>query len=361
MAGKTILSLDGGGVRGAATVRFLKRLDEDLQDNHSTTLRDCVDFYAGTSTGSILALALATTGHSLQALDDFYTDDEIEKVFDKQFFLSNLGGHSAPKYRAAGKTDSLRKYMGTKTIKNVPDNKHVLAVSYDLGARKPLIIKSTEPSHEKLHSADVADASSAAPTYFPTKKLEISEESVWCIDGGVIANNPTMCAVIEAVDVWKTTLNHLRVLSVGTGNLTRSIDGYDAKDWGTAEWLIGGEIISVLNDNERVTSYQAAHATKSGQYIRVNSDLSKEVIGKMQANYKAYPPLKDKAPSDDMDCIEPNNIKRLKALGDLWFEIYGDAAVSLLTNGTTGQTNASSQPVSLDRIDPDTGRPKPIE
>ena len=63
---KLILSIDGGGIRGAAVSQFLTRVEKQIQSiDPNTNLRDCVDFYAGTSTGSIIALALATTHLSI--------------------------------------------------------------------------------------------------------------------------------------------------------------------------------------------------------------------------------------------------------------------------------------------------------
>ena len=44
---KLILSLDGGGIRGAATTQFLSHIEEELAHQNSS-IRDYVDFYAGT-------------------------------------------------------------------------------------------------------------------------------------------------------------------------------------------------------------------------------------------------------------------------------------------------------------------------
>ena len=70
---KLILSLDGGGIRGAATAQFLMRVDATLRNDHQTSLRERVDFYAGTSTGSLIALALATTNMSLEDISGLYS------------------------------------------------------------------------------------------------------------------------------------------------------------------------------------------------------------------------------------------------------------------------------------------------
>ena len=78
---KLLLTLDGGGIRGAATTQFLLRIDQTLQTHHGCGLRDCVDFYAGTSTGSIIALALGTTSLSVEALNDLYGVVSAQAIF----------------------------------------------------------------------------------------------------------------------------------------------------------------------------------------------------------------------------------------------------------------------------------------
>ena len=58
---KRMLSLDGGGVRGAISIAFLERLEKliDEIEGRPTLLGDWFDFIGGTSTGAIIAGALA--------------------------------------------------------------------------------------------------------------------------------------------------------------------------------------------------------------------------------------------------------------------------------------------------------------
>ena len=80
---KLILSLDGGGIRGAATARFLELVEAELQTSHATNIRNCVDFYAGTSTGSIIALALATTNLSMSDISGLYDVATAKQIFEE--------------------------------------------------------------------------------------------------------------------------------------------------------------------------------------------------------------------------------------------------------------------------------------
>ena len=59
---KRILALDGGGIRGVLTLGFLERIEQILRDRHNNPnlrLSDYFDLIGGTSTGSIIASALA--------------------------------------------------------------------------------------------------------------------------------------------------------------------------------------------------------------------------------------------------------------------------------------------------------------
>jgi hypothetical protein len=221
----------------------------------------------------------------------------------------------------------------------VPRNKHVLAVCYGIERRKPEVIKSSNATHRKLAAWQVADASSAAPTYFPTREMAMSksDEVFWLVDGGVTANNPTMCVIAEAVKVWPDQSVHdLRVLSMATGYRTRKINGPESQKWGALEWFSKGHILDVLTD-ERVVAYQAYTILGPGKYIRVNAEM------------KQQPGLAN-PPDDAMDDISQSNIRKLKKMGDFWFQQYGDAVVGLSMDKYQGP--------SLDRIDAETGQPK---
>lgn len=336
---KLILSLDGGGIRGAATAQFLTRLEERLKADHNTNLRACVDFYAGTSTGSIIALALATTDMEMAEISKLYNHRNAQRIFSENRGWFEIDGINAPKYEADGKSSFLKEKLGKAKLSSVPRDKHVLAVAYGIERRKPLVIKSTDSAHRKLASWLVADASSAAPTYFPTKEAQMQgvENALWLVDGGVTANNPTMCAIAEAIKAWpKQSVQDLRVLSVGTGYRTRKINGPASQNWGALEWFIKGHILDVLSD-ERVVAYQAYTILSAGNYIRVNAEM-KEQVGMPNP------------PDDAMDDISQSNLRKLKEMGDFWFRVYGEAVVELLMGRYQGP--------SIDRVDAKTGMPK---
>jgi predicted acylesterase/phospholipase RssA len=84
----------------------------------------------------------------------------------------------------------------------------------------------------------VARATSAAPTYFPPEKVETDDPLQYyaLIDGGVIANNPAMCAYAEAIKMGRVDGAGVLMVSIGTGELRHPIQYNEARKWGQVEW-----------------------------------------------------------------------------------------------------------------------------
>jgi patatin-like phospholipase/acyl hydrolase len=80
-----ILSLIGGGIRGAFITSFLKRLEDKL----GRPIADSFDLIAGTSTGGIIAAGLAA-GMTANDIQKFYED------YGAQIFTPR------PRYRPRG-------------------------------------------------------------------------------------------------------------------------------------------------------------------------------------------------------------------------------------------------------------------
>lgn len=332
---KLILSLDGGGVRGAAITEFLTLVEKQLK-HRGKILRDEVDFFAGTSAGGTIALALATTDKSIEEIDDLHGGNSAEQLFSKSSFWPLVPGIFRPKYSRNGKLDVLRQILGDATLDDIAADKEALVVSYGVHDRKPMVIKSTHASHRQLSCLQAVDATSAAPTYFPTADVVIDHSSAWLIDGGVIANNPTMCAIAEAKKHFATPVDDLRVVSVGTGYLTEPVNGRASQKWGAIQWALKGNILDILSD-QRIAAYQALTLCKPGNYIRVNSELRSQ-------------PGMAKPPEQAMDCVTPENIRRIRDMGKFWFDRYGEQVVALICDEYHGP--------SMDHINPQTGQPR---
>lgn len=235
MADYRILALDGGGIRGLVTTILLERLTAEpgLED-----LLDRADLLAGTSTGGLLALAIAR-GIPLARIRELYVE-KGPRIFDDSWLddLLDLGKISGADYDNRVLRRELGKLFGAGTLGDLP--RLVLVPTFDLDSEdparrtwKPKLFHNFpgEDSDGGRRIVDVALYTTAAPTYFPSVD--------GYIDGGVYANNPSMCALAQCLDARHAgapSLGDVRLFSLGTGQSLEHIPGR-THDWGYAQWV----------------------------------------------------------------------------------------------------------------------------
>ena len=236
MATYRILTFDSGGIKGLFSATLLGRVVE----NHPDLIKN-TDLIAGTSTGGIIALGLAA-GLTPQQLAELYRDRGPE-IFDDSFWddLIDLGKAVGADYSQKKLRSELEDRLGRNTT--LGDlNKRVLIPTFDLDspetgkrprAWKPKFFHNFpgRDSDREESVVDVALRTSAAPTYFPAYQ--------GYIDGGVVANNPSMAAVAQAIDkrAGKQKLQNVVVLSIGTGLEPKYIATRRKHlDWGWTQW-----------------------------------------------------------------------------------------------------------------------------
>ncbi len=264
-----ILSLDGGGICGLMTVTIIDRLNKTLPG-----FLERVDLFAGTSTGGILALGLAaglTPAEIAELYDakghEVFADTPLDNLFD-------LGNAVGAKYSNANLKRLLTEKLGRRTLAGL---RRVLVSSFDLDneEQNPGMPRCWKPKF--FHNfpdvendttervVDVALRTSAAPTYFPIFQ--------GYVDGGVAANNPSMCAVAQALDAG-VPLDQIVVLSLGCGQTRRYLTEQD-RDWGWAQWAV--PLASLMVDaNVGVADYQCRKVLKK-RYLRLNPDLGRDI------------------------------------------------------------------------------------
>lgn len=273
-----ILSLDGGGIRGVLSATILERLEADCPG-----FLESIDLFAGTSTGGILALGLAS-GISPTDLRQLY-EDSGNKVFvnrrwQKVLGIENFDQWVRADYSADALEQALRDQFESKTLGDL--GKKVLVVSFDLVNKfasqrqwKPKIFNNFEGDPDlKEKAIDVALRTSAAPTYFPIYQ--------GYADGGVIANNPSMCALCQAISTGKSgggkTIDEIRLLSVGTGVNLNYIDLEDDDDgkWGYVKWA--PKLINLMLDGSTdLVNYQCKQILGDDKYLRINPVIHEPV------------------------------------------------------------------------------------
>lgn len=276
MKARRILSIDGGGIRGLVSCLWLSAVEKALDQAGKPGLRDSFDFVAGSSTGAVIACGLGFGLHpeEIGELYRVHRHDIFPNVAERLWSRAGRllsAGPSAPKYDAKGLEKVLRKVFGNTTLGQL--KLPVLVTSYDTISRRPVLFKSFQATHRDLRVWEVCRASTAAPTYFPAHGMAVMGRKCSLIDGGVVANNPTACAIAEALRKDRAVSNshELVVLSIGTGERTRSISLKQAREWGALEWAT--PMIDVLFDGNSDSVDYIARQLVGDQYFRMQAEL----------------------------------------------------------------------------------------
>ncbi|HUX22214.1 MAG TPA: patatin-like phospholipase family protein, partial [Spirochaetia bacterium] len=136
----------------------------------------------------------------------------------------------------------LRDVFAEATIRDALTN--LLITSYDTEHMEPFFFKKRPlrggwERDLNFYMRDAARASSAAPTYFEPALIGPVGDSLkrFClIDGGVFANNPAMCAYVEARKIYPRAKRYVLV-SLGTGRSNSSFPYDEVRSWGFLEWI----------------------------------------------------------------------------------------------------------------------------
>ena len=290
-----MLSIDGGGIRGVIPAAVLA----EIERRTSRAVPELFDFVAGTSTGGIIALGVTAPGPDgaprWRAADllDLYRR-EGEQIFSRSVWqrIRTAEGVLDEKYPAAGLEAALQRYFGDVRLRDALTP--VLVTAYDLERRKPFFFRSRRAAADPIFDfpmREAARATSAAPTYFEPPQLvnEADGQRYALVDGGVFANNPSMCAFAELLAEDRSA--EVVMVSLGTGQLNRPIHYADAKDWGLLGWA--RSIFNVVLDGVSDTTDYELEQLLGDRHARFQIEL----IGA----------------SDDMDDASPENVAHLEA------------------------------------------------
>jgi uncharacterized protein len=228
-----ILSIDGGGIRGVFPAAVLTELESRFLGGAS--INSHFDMIAGTSTGGIIALALAHGMTARQALNIYL--ERGERIFSPAAGLGKvsrlLRWAFKPKHDQTALKEELLRIFGDKVLDDAVTR--LVIPSFEGRHGEPFLYKTPHhPDYQKdrhKRFAHVALHTTAAPSYYPG----VEDDGYVMIDGGIWANNPVMNALVDALACFDIAREDVRILSLGTGESTFTVDER-ARDGGIKDW-----------------------------------------------------------------------------------------------------------------------------
>ncbi|KAJ5068452.1 calcium-independent phospholipase a2-gamma [Anaeramoeba ignava] len=317
---KFILSIDGGGIRGIVPCILLTEIERRTH----LRIQDIFDFYAGTSTGGIISLALTRGPISLSPREalDIYIGEQRYKLFERWSSNSRtildpiMNGPDFLLYSAytrKGIDGELDKIFGGCTITDTIKNRGIMVTTSaeNYGACVFANYPISDPYKSGLFRlnedysltliddssfkmAHVAGATSAAAPIFPPLTLEKNDgKRITFVDGGFIINNPAAAALVTCRDISNYSLDDTYLLSLNTStdNLTPVYN-----------WRANLGVIGFLTQSKNFL-YQENQVTAN-----LTNRICTNMIGD---RYFRFTPFDPEIDSVSIDEISPENIRRI--------------------------------------------------
>jgi patatin-like phospholipase/acyl hydrolase len=290
MPRRYLLSIDGGGIRGIIPLAALAKLE-------STTgrlVRDTFSFVAGTSTGAIIAAAIAA-GIPASRILRLYVD-RAREVFTGRPLLNILRRIIfGSMYSTQKLHDLLAEEIGSARDWSLNDSPvDLLITAKGLPDGIPWYFVKDYPANSRctgrLGLVDCAIASAAAPTYFQPWTVDEGLMPPHCgpvgalVDGGVgVAGNPVYQACVEAFFYTNATNGYkpgeTTTVSLGTG---RSIVPKRMPTWigSWLEWVLGELLESPGEQQTEITWRHFVREQPADQkmtFYRIDTELKKDI------------------------------------------------------------------------------------
>lgn len=262
-----VLSLDGGGVKGAYTASVLLTLEK----LSGKSISEHFDLITGTSTGGIIAIAIGL-GVPLSEIVDLYVK-RGPIIFPHP--RPGIRGWMAEKWRHVMKpkhsqhvlAKELGKVLRTRTF-GESQNRLVIPAFNAVNGDIQLFKTAHCPAYRmdyRLPATTVALATSAAPTYF---SAYTDPDGRVFLDGGIWANSPMMVGLIEATTSLGWPVDDIDMLCIGTTSSPFDVS-HARRNGGLLRWNIG--LIDLLQEAQMKGTFALASAMMKHRLIRIDA------------------------------------------------------------------------------------------
>jgi hypothetical protein len=287
---KRILALDGGGVRGALTIAFLERLEKTIEEieGKSVLLGDWFDLIGGTSTGAIIACALAL-GYRAADVRTFYNSSSQRIFHRSRWRLSGIQS----KFDARNLMKELAKIIGSRTLDTEDLRTGFAIVTKRLDTGSPWVVMNNPKSqywdtpagdafigNRHYPLANLVRASTAAPYYFDPQSISIIANTApgLFVDGGFSPhNNPSLYMYLLASLPqfhlsWPPGPDNLTIVSIGTGTY-RPMMSAGQMPWMRTFSVAAHALIAQISDSEELVLALMSWLGHSPTKWTINSEL----------------------------------------------------------------------------------------
>jgi len=277
---KRILALDGGGMRGALSLGYLQKMETILKVRYKKDdfrLRDYFDLIGGTSTGSIIATALAS-GMKVAEINDLYQSLGRVIFGKKRSLILNFDKYIKAAYDNQPLEDALKAKFGEICLGDDALTTGLAIIAKRVDTLSPWVVYNhpkgkyfndyisddgviINKGNKHIPLWQLTRASSAAPTYFVPMRMDVGDttDAVF-VDGGMSQhNNPALqlflLASVRGYNFnWKIGEDDLFVCSIGTGTYRRKLDPdtlMDSKLWDWAK-MVPDILVSDATDHNQM-------------------------------------------------------------------------------------------------------------
>lgn len=277
-----ILSIDGGGVRGIVPAVMLEQIEEQLQ----RPIHEVFDMVAGSSTGGIIALSLATgsltaadePNYTAEEVVDLYINNSVD-IFSASWThkLSTMGGLLGPKYETTGLRNMLEQKLGNTMLSQtlIP----TLITGYHIEGESGVEFFSEDakkyPKDKDCLLTEVGLATAAAPIYFESVDVNYAWGTLKSVaDGGIYKQNPALLAYLNAKKINQG--RKIEVYSLGTGSYSSEELDAQFKGRGLLQWLtrIMGHLTIGGTEADDTVLHRLLNEDGEENYFRLNVHLS---------------------------------------------------------------------------------------
>lgn len=261
-----ILCVDGGGMRGIVPLAVLRQFEKTLKANgFNGNLANAFDMVSGTSTGGLITLCASCSDNpDLDVLLESYLTlgKTIFPASGKR--SSQLRQISSDKYPVNGIEEVINNWFGDKKLSEASTK--TLIMAYDLAQSQAKMFKSWDNDDTTVFTA--ARATTAAPTYFAPL---IQDDHIY-VDGGVVANNPSIYAYYEAKKLWPNC-HKFTILSLSTAGLNHKME----KDQfgGLLSWVT--HVSPMYMTAQKSTCDYAMENCPEVNYFRIDEKLDQDI------------------------------------------------------------------------------------